>query len=284
MKYSRATSGIIASIIGAISNLLLSSVKIYIGIVAGSIAVLLDGMNNFVDTFSSGASAYGFAVTQKTNDKQYVNGYGRIEYIISFIISIGVFIVGIYFLMSSIERLLTPQFVYFSWVHFYIILATIFAKIVMGLYYRAVNLKVDSMVLKTLILDSYQDAVVTAFVLLSFVLTTTVRFPIDALCGIVIAIIIMVNCSKLITKSYRTLMGAVDDSIINSINELIITVEHIQEVEELRVFDYGHNALYASVVIRVNDIVDFQTAKDIIKALRDEIKTNFNIEIYISIR
>ena len=76
------------SLVGILTNILLSGLKAIVGIAAGSLALILDGVNNLTDAFSSVITIIGTKLAGKYPDKKHPYGYGRIEYM-SQLIEIG---------------------------------------------------------------------------------------------------------------------------------------------------------------------------------------------------
>ncbi len=68
------------SIIGIITNVLLGLVKAFVGILAGSIALATDALNNLSDAVSSIITIVGTKLAGKRPTKNHPYGYGRIEY------------------------------------------------------------------------------------------------------------------------------------------------------------------------------------------------------------
>lgn len=282
-KNSRTRKGVITSIVAGVLNLVLSSIKLAIGLIAGSLSVLYDGFNNLTDVFSASATAVGFGVAGLKRNDKYPNGYGRIEYIISFIIAVVVLIIGVIFVLGAIERLLIPQPIGFSWIYFYILLATVFVKIAMALGYRHYNKTLKSPMFEALELDSFQDATITTLVVLSFALSQYMGFPIDAVCGLIMAGIIIFNCLKLIAKALKALMGGNDIMLVNRLTKFVEDYENVIKAGEIVLYDYGCDNLYGCMQIELNK--DFNS-KDIInkaQALKEDIHNKFNIRMSIEI-
>ena len=78
---TRAKYGMLSSVTGIIVNILLSAVKLIIGIFANSISIISDALNNVTDAGSSIVTMIGFKVSQKKIDKDHPWGHGRMEYI-----------------------------------------------------------------------------------------------------------------------------------------------------------------------------------------------------------
>ena len=69
------------NILGIAANLLLSAFKAVIGLLANSIAVVLDAVNNLSDALSSVITIIGTKLANKKPDKKHPLGYARIEYL-----------------------------------------------------------------------------------------------------------------------------------------------------------------------------------------------------------
>ena len=79
------------SVIGICANIFLSAFKAGAGLVAGSISVVLDAINNLTDAFSSVITILGIKLAKKKPDENHPYGYGRIEYFSTMVIALIVF-------------------------------------------------------------------------------------------------------------------------------------------------------------------------------------------------
>ena len=64
-----------ASMVGVISNIILSVVKIIIGIISGSVSVLADGVNNVFDVMSAVVTIIGVKLSKRPPDKEHPYGH-----------------------------------------------------------------------------------------------------------------------------------------------------------------------------------------------------------------
>ena len=65
----RQSYGKFAGIVGILSNVLLCAAKILTGIIAGSIAIIADGINNLADASSSLITLVGFKLASLPEDE-----------------------------------------------------------------------------------------------------------------------------------------------------------------------------------------------------------------------
>ena len=76
------------SALGILVNLLLAGVKIAVGILASSIAVISEGLNNASDCASSLLTIIGTKLSSKRPTQSHPFGFGRVEYLTSLIIAV----------------------------------------------------------------------------------------------------------------------------------------------------------------------------------------------------
>ena len=86
-KSSRQERIIRTSLIGILVNLLIAAVKIVIGTLASSIAIVSEGINNATDAGSSFLTYVGTKLSGKHPDEKHPFGYGRIEYLTGMVVS-----------------------------------------------------------------------------------------------------------------------------------------------------------------------------------------------------
>ena len=75
------------SVVGIVTNVILASVKAVIGLMANSIAVVLDAVNNLSDALSSIITIVGNKLSRKLPNEKHPLGYGRIEYLTAMVIA-----------------------------------------------------------------------------------------------------------------------------------------------------------------------------------------------------
>ena len=85
--------------VGIICNVFLFVLKLIIGIVTGSAAVIADSVNNLTDSFSNIITLIGARISLKPADSEHPFGHGRVEYITGFIMSAAVPCTGAFIAM-----------------------------------------------------------------------------------------------------------------------------------------------------------------------------------------
>ena len=109
IKENRDQVIIKTSILGIAANIFLSSVKAIFGLMANSIAIILDAVNNLSDALSSVITIVGTKLASKKPDKKHPLGYGRIEYLSAMTVAVIVLYAGITSLVESIRKIIRPE-------------------------------------------------------------------------------------------------------------------------------------------------------------------------------
>lgn len=184
--------GIKATALGVIFNTVLFFAKFYVGISTNSLSIYCDAINNLGDTFACLIAVLGFFLARKVTELKSQ----KIQSLCTFVISLIIAATGVYFVYNGLQRLMYPLRIAYSEEYAYIIIATVFAKILMGLMYMAFNKKASSPVLKAMILDSFLDCAVTIFALMGLFLITKVNFAADGIFAIIIGTAVTVSAVK----------------------------------------------------------------------------------------
>lgn len=81
------------SVISILSNIVLAGFKAFVGLLANSIAIVSDAVNNLSDALSSIITIIGTKLAGKAPNKKHPYGYGRIEYMTSLIVSAIIYLI-----------------------------------------------------------------------------------------------------------------------------------------------------------------------------------------------
>ena len=96
-----------ASAIAIGTNLCLVVFKMLVGLLAHSIAIVLDAMNNLSDALSSVLTILGTKLAGRPPDRKHPFGYGRVEYLTGLAIAGIILFAGASFAVTSVKKILT---------------------------------------------------------------------------------------------------------------------------------------------------------------------------------
>ena len=215
-------------------NLALFFIKLYVGLSSNSIAIYSDSMNSLSDFLSCAVSIACLIAVRRLSDKKLGYVADKTEQLLSFILSSAVLAVGLSFAYSSLERFMYPTPVWFSTKYFFIILLSASAKFILFLLLRFAENKNSSPILKIMKTDSLLDFFVTSVTLISFTLTRYTEFSVDAVCGLLISVLICVQAVRLVCSTVLKLLDRPPQKTLDKINGILSEFRDCAELEKLR--------------------------------------------------
>ncbi len=160
-EHARARVGMLAGGLGIALNLTLFGMKLAIGILSGSVAILSDAFNNISDTGSSLVALIGMRMAARRPDREHPFGHGRAEYVSALIVAMMILLVAFELIRESVAKFFAPEPVAVSAQMLAALGASILVKLGMFGYNRALGRRIDSSVLAAAASDSLNDVIVT---------------------------------------------------------------------------------------------------------------------------
>ena len=274
---TRAKYGILSSVTGIIVNILLSAVKLIIGIFANSISIISDALNNVTDAGSSIVTMIGFKVSQKKIDKDHPCGHGRMEYITAFIVDILIVLVGVELFKSSFDKIINPTLPDISTVTIVILVIAVLTKLWLFLFYNKIAKTIDSAAIKGNAYDSISDSISTFVVLLSAIVAKIFGISIDGYASILVSIFILFTGFKALKETIDLLLGMKPDTeFVEKLEEFTKKYEMISGIHDIMVHDYGPGRKIVSFHAEVPANCDICKAHDVIDQMEQDIYDEFN--------
>ncbi len=274
--------GYLAGIVGIIANLMLFIVKLSVGLITSSISIMADAFNNLSDMASSVITIVGFKLASIPPDKEHPFGHGRLEYISALIVAFMVMMVGFQFIKSSIDRVINPVAVKFELIPFILLIVSIFIKLWLSVFNKFIGNKINSSALKAAGVDALGDVFTSSTVVIAFFASKYTTLPIDGYAGVLVSLGILYAGYNLVKETISPLLGeAPDPELVESINSMILSYEHIQGVHDLIVHNYGVSKTIASVHAEIPADIDIMTIHDVIDEAEREISKKLKIHLVI---
>lgn len=278
----RARLGTIGSGVGVGVNVLLAAMKLLVGVFTGSVAVMADAVNNLSDAGGSLVSLVTMRLAQKPVDREHPFGHGRLEYIGALAVGVLILAMGLELLKSSVDSILHPAALAFSWVMFAVLLASIVLKALLFVFYRAIGQTINGASLLAAARDSLSDCMATGAVALSMLLGHLTGWIIDGWMGLLVAMLVFKAGFDVCRDMLDNLMGGrPDPELGRSIIALLGRYEQILGVHDLIVHDYGPGRCIASVHAEVPADGDLLQLHEMIDDAEMTIGRELNIPICI---
>lgn len=278
----RERYGNFTSIVGIISNIVLCTVKILIGVVANSIAIIADGFNNLADASSSVITLVGFKLAAAPEDEEHPYGHARIEYLTGLLVSAIIIILGFELLKTSFDKILHPEAADFSYVTLGVLVVAILMKLWQAGFYIAAGKKINSVALSAAGADSRNDVISTTAVLISALAAKFFDLQLDGIMGCLVALFIMWSGIQLVRETSSPLLGeAPDPELVDAIMEGIEAHEGVIGIHDLMVHNYGPGRVFASVHVEIDADSDIMECHDMIDNIERDLSRDLKIHLVV---
>ena len=265
-------------IIGIVVNVLLVLFKMSVGLLANSIAVILDAVNNLSDALSSVITIIGTKLSAKRPDKKHPYGYGRVEYVTSAIIAVIVLVAGIAAAKEAVTSIFHPSETAFGVVSLVIIGVAIAVKLVLGLYVKKERKSIQSGSLVASGSDALFVAVRSAATLLSSLLCFIWNINVEGYLGAVISVFIIKAGIDMLMETLHTIIGErADSELTNRLKQTIQSYEGVRGVYDVTVHNYGPNQLMATAHIEVDDEMSAKQIHPLTRQIALQVFKDFGI-------
>ncbi len=271
----RLKYGMLCGAVGILFNILLFTGKLLTGTLTGSIGITADAFNNLSDAGSSAITLVGFRLSDTKADKEHPFGHGRFEYIAGLIVSMAILLMGFELAKTSVDKIIHPEPVTFSFLAVGVLIASILTKLYMFFYNRGIGKKIDSAAMRATALDSFSDVTATSVVLLSMLIGKWTGWKIDGYAGLLVALFIGYTGIRAAQETVSPLLGqSPTQEFVDKIERIVLAQEGVIGVHDLVVHDYGPGrrmiSLHAEVPADGNMILLHDTVDNLEKHLRKE--------------
>ncbi|MBE6535157.1 MAG: cation transporter [Ruminococcaceae bacterium] len=278
----RGSYGKLCSFVGICLNILLFGIKLFAGIISGAISVISDAFNNLTDATSSLIALLGFRLSEQKADKDHPFGHGRFEYISGFIVSMLIILVGFELGKTSVEKIITPEAVEFSYVAVIILVVSIAIKAYMAFYNFRISKKISSAAMRATATDSLSDCIATTAVLMSLIIAKVFEVNIDAYCGLAVSGFILFSGLRSAKETIDPLLGgSPSKEYINEITTIVYSYEGVKGIHDLIVHDYGPGRAMISLHAEVDANADLLQTHDMIDNIEHELRQKLKCDAVI---
>ena len=249
------------SLIGIGANVFLAALKAVIGLLAHSVAVVLDAVNNLSDALSSLITIIGTKLAGRKPDKKHPLGHGRIEYLSAAVISLIILYAGFTSLIESIKKIIHPGTPDYSVISLVIIASAVAVKIVLGTYVRRKGEEVDSDSLVASGKDAMFDAVISASTLIAALIFIRTGLSLEAYLGALISIVIIKSGMEMLRETISEILGErVDADLARQVKETVCSFEQVRGAYDLVLHNYGPGRYTGSIHIELPDTMTVREA------------------------
>lgn len=278
----REAASIRANLWGIIWNIILFAVKILAGLLANSLSVISDAINNLSDALSNIVGYYGVKLSTKPSDKEHPFGHGRLEYIAALVVSFLVINASITLFRETIGRMMKREALDVSLLPVLILIVSLIIKIGLCLYNFRLGKHYNSQVLLAVAKDARNDIIATFATLVSLLLFAWKGWNIDAYLGFLVAILVLRAGIEIAKDAAMPLLGeGLSEEDYNTIRDFIRSYDGIIDCHDLIVHDYGPANRIGSVDVELPSDLMLEEAHEIVDRIERDCQKNFGIRLVI---
>lgn len=254
---SRARLGTLSGWVGIGANVLLFALKLGASLLSGSVAIAADAWNNLSDATGSIVTLLGFKLADKPADEHHPYGHARAEYVSALAVSALILAIGLELGKSSLDKIIRPTPVDFTWVTAIILILSIGIKLGLFLFNRHMGKKIGSKTLEAAAIDSRNDCLATAAVLLGGILGQIIPIPLDGWLGLGVAVFVLISGWKSAKETVSPLLGErTDPELRKTLADYIAFQPGVLGWHDLMVHDYGPGSRFASIHVEMDRNLD----------------------------
>ena len=278
----RTAIGSMAGFVGICCNVLLFAMKLLVGLLAGSVSIMADALNNLSDASGSIVTLVGFKMAGKPADEHHPYGHARAEYLSALAVAGLIFFIGFELVKSSLEKILNPVPVALSVVTAAVLLASIGVKLWMAVFNAHLGRYIDSSALAATSADSRNDCVATTAVLAAALVEHFLGLRVDGWFGLGVACFILWSGWNLAKDTVSTLLGeSADPMLREKILDYIASRPDVLGYHDLMVHDYGPGRQFASLHVEMDYREDPLKCHALIDDMEWECLRSHNIHLVI---
>ena len=267
----RSSQIIRTSWIGIIANVLLAAFKAVVGLLASSVAIVMDAVNNLSDALSSVITIVGTKLSQRPADRKHPFGFGRIEYFSAIIIAVIVLTAGVTSLIESIKKIIEPTTPTYTTVTLIVIIVAIVVKLVLGRYVKSQGEKLKSDALIASGSDALFDAIITLATLISAGVMLLWHFSLDGILGALISLVIIKAGIEMLASPINELLGAkISPELLSQIKKEVNDFDGVHGVFDIIVHNYGPDVQIGSLHINVMDTMNAHQIHGLTRRISEE--------------
>ena len=241
------------SVTGVVVNVAIAAVKIVAGLLASSIAILSEGVNNAADALTSVLTLVGTKLAGRHPDAKHPFGYGRIEYLTGLVIAAIILVSGFQMLSEAVKHVFNPEPLAISYVSLGVVAVSAVVKFALALYTIARGKAASSEALVGVGLECRGDSYVSVVTIATALLFLFTGISIDAYAGIVMSLVIIKAGVEVGLKTVSELIGGPGEKeLAAKIYARVRATPGVVGAADMMLHNYGPGAWSGSVNVEID--------------------------------
>lgn len=274
-----------ASILGIITNTVLSAIKLIFGFYGKSNSMIADGVNSTLDIINSIFVYVGLRISSMPPDKNHPYGHYKAEILSTLLIAVMVCTGGIKIIWTNIENLLYKRyFIVEKWV-LYASAVTICLKIAIYIYTNYVAQKEDSISLRANATDYKADILLSTAVLIGVLSSIYGYHQADSFIALSVGVFMLKVSYNLVYEASSQIMDEMPDKEkMDEVKRIASGVQGVLNVHFVRIRK-GGVFYFVDMDIVVHSELSLKEAHvichDVLNAVRNNVERVAEVRIHL---
>lgn len=269
--------------LGIIINVALVIIKIIVGSIVSSMALIADGFHSLSDLITDFAIILGVHISKKEPDKEHPYGHGWAENFITFFTSVPLAIAGGYMVIRAVHSIADHVATKIGYPVLGVAIAAIIMKEYSFIITKRAAIKLSSSMLYANAWDHRSDALSSLAVAIGAVASMFGINYADQIATIVVGLmVVFVGIKILLDATSQFTARAVDETTNEQIKHILASQPQIRDWHKLRTRTVGRE-LFMDLHILVDPHLTITEAHDICELLENELHRQITQPVNITV-
>lgn len=242
-QYEEIKEGEKGAWISIAAYLVLSSIKLVIGYIFLSGALVADGYNNLTDIIASIAVLIGLKISQKPPDEDHPYGHFRAETIAALVASFIMATVGIQVLIDAIRTMIKGEYHTPNILAAWVAIGAAIVMVAVYMYNNRLAQKINNQALRAAAKDNLSDALVSIGAAVG-IFGAQLNMPwLDPVAALIVGVIICKTAWEIFTTSTHALTDGIDEKVLKKLHSTVSNTKGVCEITDLKARVHGNNVL-----------------------------------------
>lgn len=269
--YNEIKQGEKGAWLSIIAYIFLAAIKLFVGTISGSQALLADGLNNSTDIVASIAVLAGLKISRRPPDSNHGYGHFRAETVASLVASFIMIIVGLEVLYQGVQKFIQPVHVTPDLISAWTAASCAVVMLAVYAYNLKLARKINSNAMMAVAQDNRSDALVSIGAFVGIVGSQFGIAWLDPLTATIVGLIICKTAWGIFRKATHDLTDGFDANKLELMKQTVAEVQGVQSIKEIKARIHGNNVLVDTTVL-VEHSLNVVESHEITEEIEDQLK------------
>lgn len=251
-------------------------VEFVFGIVSNSLGLITDSIHALLDSIVTVVLLLAARMALKPPDEEHTYGHGKVESLGGLIGGIAIFLIAIFFIYESIQRLQSPP---------PNVLPGLFA-VIGGIYTIGVDIfriillrrsikKIGGSTLKADFYHAFMDLGSTLVAICGIILVTYGFYSGDFIAALILGVLLVILSIKLVYKTAQDLTDIISPEFVKQVKGIVTNTEGVIDAKAILMRKSG-DSIFADITISLRGDTSFEKAHEVSNKIEANIKNRFS--------